>query len=87
MRNIALVPQSNVFERGERVGTHQAREPANLLAADRVAFVRHGGTAALAAAKGLLGFANFGALQMADFERNAFERRGDDRETVADSAA
>jgi hypothetical protein len=38
--------------------------------------VRHGGTSALFAGEGFLGFADFGALKMADFERELFERGG-----------
>ena len=45
-----------------------------------IAFVRHGGTAALLAAEGLFGFADFGALQVANFEGDFFERGGDERE-------
>jgi len=38
-----------------------------LLAGDRIALVRHSGTAALLAAEGLFGLADFGALEMANF--------------------
>jgi len=74
------VPEGHVFERGEHVRTHEAREAANLFAGDRIALVRHGGTAALLAAERLFGFADFGALEMPNFERDLFERGGDERE-------
>ena len=80
VRNVALVPQGDVFERRQRICAHDAGEAANLFAGDGIALVRHGGAAALLAAERLLDFANFGALQMANFLRDAFERRGDDGE-------
>ena len=78
--NIAFVPERDIFEGRERIRAHHAREAADLFAGDGIAFVRHGGTAALLAAERLFDFADFGALQMADFLRDAFERRGDDGE-------
>ena len=39
--------------------------------------MRHGGAAALPFAEGFLRFANFGALQVPDFQRDSFERRAD----------
>ena len=80
VRDVALVPQRDIFERGERIRAHHAREAANLLARHGIALVRHGRAAALLAAKRLLHFANFGALQMADLERHALKRRRDNRE-------
>ena len=53
---------------------HQAGQAADLLAGYRIALVRHRGTAALLAAERLFGFADFGALQMANFEGDLFER-------------
>src|SRR5260370_715270 len=78
-RNVALVPKADVVERGQHVGTHEARKAADLFAGNRVALVRHGGTAALLAAERLFRFANFGALEMANFERDFLERGGDER--------
>ncbi len=42
MRNVALVPQRYVFIGSLHVGTHYARQSADLFAGNRVAFVRHG---------------------------------------------
>ena len=80
MRNIALVPQRDVFVRGQHVAAHHAGEAADLLAGHGIAFVRHGRTAALLAAKMLFRFAHFGALQMANFQRNFFKQRGNQRQ-------
>ena len=43
-------------------------------AADRVAFVRHGGRAAAAGKGGFLDFGNFGARQMLDISRHFGQR-------------
>src|SRR6266567_4087077 len=53
VRNVTLVPECDVFECGEHVGAHEAREAADLFARNRVALVGHGGTAALLAAERL----------------------------------
>ncbi len=74
VRDIALMPQGDVFHGGVEVSAHDAGEPADLLGGHRIALVRHRGRAFLTGAEGLLGFANFGALQVADFESDLFER-------------
>src|SRR5205814_10094905 len=79
MGNVALVPKGDVFERGEHVRTHEASEAADLFAGNGVALVRHGGTAALLTAERFLDFADFGALEMANFQRDFFERGGNER--------
>ena len=53
VRNVALVPQRDVFKRGAGIGPHHAREAANLLAGHGIALVRHRRTATLLAAEGL----------------------------------
>src|SRR5262249_32118314 len=55
-------------------------EAADLFASDRIALVRHRGTAALLAAERLFGFADFGALQVANLDGDFFERSGDERQ-------
>ena len=47
---------------------------------DRIAFVRHRRGTFLTCAERLFGFADFGALQVADFECDLFERRGEQRQ-------
>src|SRR5207253_10700816 len=72
--------RSSDLERGEHVGTHEAREAADLFAGNGIALVRHGGTAALLAAERFFDLADFSALEMANFEGDLFERGGDKRE-------
>ena len=73
--------QSATFSiRRDHVRTHEPRQAADLFARHGIAFVRHRGTAALLAAEWLFDFAHFGALQMANLQRDFFERRGDQRE-------
>ena len=52
MRDVALVPERDVFEAGLQIAAQHAREPAELLALDRVALVRHRARALLATRKG-----------------------------------
>ena len=80
--NVALVPKGNVFVGSHHVAADQAREAADLFAGDGIALVRHRGAAALLGAEGFLGFADFGALEMADFKSNFFERGGNEREAA-----
>ena len=68
----------DVFKRRLRVGAHDAGQAADLFQRDRVALVRHGGGALLLFAEELFGFADFGALQVADFGGDLVERAGDD---------
>ena len=56
----------------------QPRQPDDLLAADRIALVRHRRRALLALAERLFDLANLGLLQPADLERELLERRGGD---------
>src|SRR5579872_3795647 len=70
------MPEGDVLKCSSRIGAHDASQAADLFAAYRIALVRHDGTAALLAAKGFFGFADFGALQVANFKRDALERRG-----------
>src|SRR5271170_1013541 len=80
VRDIAFVPQRDIFEGGERIRAHHAGQATDLFARDGIAFVWHGGTAALFAAERLLHFTHFGALQMANFLCDAFQRCGNDCE-------
>src|SRR5580704_12144871 len=78
--DVALMPECDVLIRGDHIGSNEARETPYLLAGDRVAFVRHRGTSALLPVERLLGFTHFSPLQMANFERDFFERGSDQRE-------
>src|SRR5580704_13651645 len=80
VRDVALVPKSDIFKGSRGIGSYHTRKAAYLLARNRIAFVRHSRAAALLAAEWFLYFADFGALQVANFQRDAFERRRHDRE-------
>ena len=78
--DVPLVPEGDVLETDERVGPHDARDPADALGRDRVALVRHRRRALLAAAERLLDLAHLGAREVADLGREAVERRGEQRQ-------
>ena len=78
MRDVALVPERDVLERRVAVAANQPRQADDLLAADRVALVRHRRRALLPLRERLLDLADLGLLQAADFERELLERRGGD---------
>ena len=65
--DVALVPEGDVLEGDLGVGADDAGEAADLLAGDRVPFMRHGRRALLLFAEELLGLADLGALEMTDF--------------------
>ena len=70
VRDVALVPQRDVFERGLQVAAQHPGQAAHLLGLDRVALVRHRARALLLAlAESLLGLAHLGALEVTDLER------------------
>src|SRR5579883_3453095 len=72
------MPESDIFESRLRVCAHDAREARDLLTTYGIAFVRHGRTAALAGGERLFRFADFGALRMADFDRDFLQGSGND---------
>ncbi len=74
------MPQRDIFKGGTGIGTHHTRQPANLFARHWIAFVRHRRTAALFAAEWFFGLAYFGALQVANFQRNFFQRGRQNRQ-------
>ena len=80
VRDVALVPQRVVLERRHGVGAQQPRQADDLLAADRVALVRHRRRALLPLGERLLDLADLGLLQAADLERALLERRSGDGE-------
>ena len=75
MRDVALVPERVVLERRDRIAAQQPRQPDDLLAADRVALVRHRRRALLALGERLLDLADLGLLKAANLERELLERR------------
>src|SRR5437762_6659211 len=74
MRNVALVPQRDVFERRLAVCANQPREPADLLASNWIALVRHGRRALLTLSERLLDLADFGFLKPTNLERAFLQR-------------
>ena len=68
------------FQCRRHIGTDHACEADQVLRQHRVALVRHGGRALLPLREILLRLQNFGALQMADFGRQPFDRGGNDAE-------
>ncbi len=80
MRDIAFVPQRDVFQRGQGIGADHARLAGKVLGQDRVALVRHRARPLLAGREILFRLEHFGALEMADFDRQPFDRTGDDRQ-------
>src|SRR5271163_1137776 len=80
MRDVALVPESNIFVGCLSVGADDSGESADLFAGDRVALVGHRRRAFLLFGEELFGLAHFGPLEMAYFGGDLVERRGDDRQ-------
>ena len=80
MRNVTLVPESDVFECWRHGGADHAGKAGEILGQHRVALVRHRRRALLTGREILLGLQHFGALQVADFDGEALYRRGDDAE-------
>src|SRR5207244_12116499 len=73
----------DVLEAGLKICPQHARQAAELLAPPRVALVRHRARALLRAlAERLLDLAHLGALEMADLESEALDRRADRRARV-----
>ncbi|MNL34943.1 hypothetical protein D3C87_1569410 [compost metagenome] len=80
VRNIALVPEGDVFQRRGHHAAHEAGEAGEVFGQHRIALVRHGRRALLAGGEELLGLEHFGALQVADFDGHALDGTGDDAE-------
>src|SRR5437870_12390338 len=80
MADVALVPKGDVLKRDDRVAANDARQPAQPLARDRVAFVRHGRAAFLAFAEIFFNLEDFGPLEVTKLRRPAIDARGDDGE-------
>ena len=74
MADVALMPKRHVFQRRRDGGADEARQPGQVLGQHRVALVRHGRGALLAFREKLLCLKDFGALHMADFRGDVFDR-------------
>src|ERR1035437_9875757 len=78
MRNVAFVPQCDIFQRGDGVAAQHAREAGETFPGDGIALVRYGARTFLADGESLFGFENFGALQMAEFDGPTLDARADE---------
>ena len=76
--DVALVPEGDVFQRGEGVAAKHAGEAGEAFPGDGVALVRHGAAAFLALGKRFLGLQHLGALQVAELNRPTFDARADE---------
>ena len=74
------MPEGDVLEPDERVAAHEPSEAADPLGDDRVALVRHRRRALLPGRERLLDLAHLGSREVTDLEREAIERRREDRE-------
>src|SRR5229473_7231923 len=81
MRNVALVPQRNIFKSRLCVAAHYSRQTADLLAGYRIALVRHGRRPLLLFAEELRRLVYFSALQVADFGRKLIQRGSNHRQS------
>src|SRR5690349_10109259 len=80
MRDVALVPERDVFESNETNGANDARHAANALRDDRIALMRHRARTLLSFSKTFLRFAYFGALPVPNVQSKLLQRGGDRRE-------
>src|SRR5271169_7231002 len=80
MRDVALVPECYVCQRGLGVGAHYARQAADLFARHGIALMRHGRRTLLLLTEEFFHLADLRALQVAYLGRDIVEGRGDDRE-------
>ena len=87
VRDVALVPQGNVFKSRLRVAAHHARQSADLLGGHGIALVRHGRRTLLLFAEELLGLAHFGALQVANLGRDLVQASRRSRPASPDKCA
>src|SRR5581483_114840 len=80
MRDIAFMPQRDVFQSDDAVGAHYARHATDALGKNWIALMRHRARSLLPTFEFLLSFANFCALPVTNLQSELIERRGDDRQ-------
>ena len=78
MADVALMPERDIFQRGDAVRPHQTGQAGEVLRRDGVPLVGHGGGPLLALGKKFLGFQNLGPLKMPEFHGKFFDRGGDE---------
>src|SRR3954469_6139376 len=79
VRNIALMPKRYVFESSLSIRPHHPRQTADLFAGYGITLMRHSRRSLLFFTEKFFSFANFSALQMADFGRNLVQGAGNYR--------
>src|SRR6266403_198369 len=77
MRNIAFMPECDVFKSDDAVRAHYPRHPADAFGKDRGTLVRHGARSLLAFFEFLLRFAHFGPLPVTNLQSELVQRRSD----------
>ena len=80
MRDVPLVPEGNVLEADQGRGADDPRQAADALGHDRVALVRHRRRPLLPGAERLCNLVHLCPRQVADLEREALQRGGEERE-------
>ncbi len=80
VRDVPLMPESDVLHRRERVPPEHAGEPGNPLARDRIALVRHRRRTLLPLGEVLLRLQHFGLLEVPDLRGELLQRAADHRE-------
>ena len=75
MGDIPFVPQSDIFQRRQALGTNITRLTGEIFRQNRVALVGHGARTLLAFTEKFFDFENFGALQMSNLHRNTLHGR------------
>src|SRR6185503_16596325 len=78
MRNISFVPERNVLQAHQAVGSDDASHTTNSFRDDRIAFVGHCARSLLSLCESFLSFTHLCALPMPDVEGKLIERRSYD---------
>ncbi len=77
MADVALVPKRHILQRDDRVAANHARQAAQTLTRNWVAFVRHGRATFLPFAKKFFHFENFRPLKVTELSRPAIDAGGE----------
>src|SRR5271170_7643012 len=80
MRNVAFMPEGDVFQSGNRISAQHARETGQTLPRDWISLVWHRARTFLSFRERLFRFQNFRPLQMSELDRPAFHTRADEGE-------
>src|SRR6516164_2944913 len=75
MRDVALMPERDVFHRRQGVTPHHAGKPSDIFRKNRITLARHRRGALLLLGEELFCLENFGALQMTNLSCKPLDRR------------